>query len=112
MGDRCSDGEAESRAFLDDEKCNEVSLSAQFQTEVTPALAKKPNKVYAVYSLILLTSIYMVNQLDKFSLAVVAKPIAQELHYGNQECIVNKGYHTAENLTSDQLNEWKKLCNE
>ena len=112
MSDWCSNGDEEDRAFLDDEKCNEVSLSAQFQTEVTPALATKPNKIYAVYILILLTSIYTVNQLDKFSLAVVAKPIAQELNYGNQECTVNKGYHTAENLTSDQLSQWKKLCNE
>ena len=107
------DRREEKQAFLGDENCSEVSLSAQFQTEIAQVRTTKPNKIYAIYVLILLTCIYMVNQLDKFSLSVVAKPIAQELHYGNRECIVDKdvkGHYNA-NLTNDELSQWKKLCN-
>lgn len=109
---RHEDKREEKQAFLGDGSCSEVSLSAQFQTEIAQARTTKPNKTYAVYVLILLTLIYMVNQLDKFSLSVVAKPIAQELHYGNQECIVDKDVKARYigNLTNDELNQWKKLC--
>lgn len=111
-----NDRREEKQAFLDGEGCNEVSLSAQFQTEIAQTPATRPSKLYAIYILLLLTCTYMVNQLDKFSLAVVAKPIAEELHYGNQECVVNKDVKeqfTANNhLTNDQLNHWNKLCND
>lgn len=106
------DNREEKQAFLGDRSCSEVSLSAQFQTEIAQARTTKPNKIYAVYVLILLTCTYMVNQLDKFSLSVVAKPIAQELHYANQECIVDKDVkaHYITNLTNNELSQWKKLC--
>ena len=109
-----TDRREEKQAFLGDGNCSEVALSAQFQTEIAQARTTKPNKIYAVYVLLLLTCTYMVNQLDKFSLSVVAKPIAQELHYGNQECIVDKDVkaHYIANLTNDQLSQWKKLCDE
>ena len=110
MNDECE----ETQAFLKNGNCSEISLSTQFQTEVSQALTARPNKTYAIYVLILLTGTYMVNQLDKFSLSVVAKPIAQELHYGNRECIVNedvKQHFTANNhLTNDQVNRWNELC--
>lgn len=111
-GGSCSE---EKQVFLEDGSCNEVSLSAQFQTEVSQAVTAKPNKPYAIYVLMVLTIIYMVNQLDKFALSVVAKPIAQDLHYGNQECVVDKkvkDHFIANNhLTSDQISQWKMLCN-
>ena len=112
MIDRREEGREEKEAFLEDKSCSEVSLSAQFQTETAQTLITKPNKIYAVYILLLLTSTYMVNQLDKFSLSVLAKPIAQELHYGDQECIVNKDVKAHyNNLTNNQWSQWKRLCN-
>lgn len=105
----------ERQAFLDDGSCGEVSLSTQFQTENAHTVTTKANKSYSIYVLILLTITYMVNQLDKFSLAVVAKPIAQELHYGNKACAVNddvKEKFIAKNhLTNDQISQWSNLCN-
>jgi len=111
-----NDSREEKQAFLEDHgSCSEVSLSARFQTEIAQVLTPRPNKIYAVYILILLTLTYMVNQLDKFSFSVVAKPVAQELHYGNQECIVNedvkKHFITNNHLTNDQTNQWNTLCN-
>ena len=105
----------EKQAFLEDGSCGEVSLNAQFQTENAHSVSSKLNKSYSIYILILLTITYMVNQLDKFSLSVVAKPIAQELHYGNRACAVNedvKEHFIAKNhLTSDQITQWNNLCN-
>lgn len=108
-----NDRREEKQTLLEDDSWDEVSLSAQFQTEIAQAQNARPSKQYAIYILILLTCTYMVNQLDKFSLAVVAKPIAQELRYGNQRCVVNKDLKYANNyLTNDQMNQWNKLCNE
>lgn len=105
----------ENQAFLKNGSSSEVSLSAQFQAEVAQT-ETRPNRSYAVYVLLLLTITYMVNQLDKFSLAVVAKPVAQELHYGNHECAVDKevkeNFLVSNHLTDDQISQWNKLCNE
>ena len=105
----------EKQVFLDDESCGEVSLSTQFQAENAHTVTTKSNKSYSIYILILLTITYMVNQLDKFSLSVVAKPIAQELHYGNKACAVNNDvreqFIAKNHLTNDQISQWNNLCN-
>ncbi|XP_077986710.1 MFS-type efflux pump MSMEG_3705-like [Glandiceps talaboti] len=44
---------------------------------------------YAVYVLILLLIAYLLNQLDRYALAIVTQPMAQDIHYGDQSCLKN-----------------------
>jgi len=93
---------------------NDIALNAQFEKEDIYPPSARPNRIFAAYVLTLLFFTYAVNQLDKFSLSIVAKPVAQELHYGNRECMVNddaQGRFTAShNLSQAQLNRWNNLC--
>ena len=92
----------------------DIALTAQFEKEDIYAPGARPNRYFAAYVLTLLFFTYAINQLDKFSLSIVAKPVAQELHYGNQECMVNNdvlGRFTASyNLSQAQLSRWSNLC--
>ena len=44
---------------------------------------------YSLYVLALLTVTNLLNQLDRYMLAVVARPSAQEIHFGDQGCLLN-----------------------
>jgi len=89
-------------------------LSTQFENKDTYAPSVRPNRIYATYVLTLLFFTYAINQLDKFSLSIVAKPVAQELQYGNQECMVNdevqEKFTAKYHLSQNQLNRWSSLC--
>ncbi|PIK45432.1 hypothetical protein BSL78_17707 [Apostichopus japonicus] len=43
--------------------------------------------VYPLYVLLLLLVTYLLNQLDRYALAICAKPMAQEIHFGDQGCM-------------------------
>ena len=104
----------ERQACLVDGNFKDVALSAQFEKGGIYTSNTRPNRTYAAYVLTLLFFTYAVNQLDKFSLSIVAEPVAQELQYGNQECMVNddvQGRFTANySLSQHQLNRWSSLC--
>lgn len=93
---------------------DDIALSAKFEKEGIYASGARPNRYFAAYVLTLLFFTYAVNQLDKFSLSIVAKPVAQELRYGNQECMVNDDargrFTTSYNLSQAQLSRWSNLC--
>ena len=44
---------------------------------------------YSLYVLALLTLAYLLNKMDRYMLAVVARPSAQEIHFGDQGCMPN-----------------------
>ncbi|XP_043201897.1 MFS-type efflux pump MSMEG_3705-like [Amphibalanus amphitrite] len=44
---------------------------------------------YSLYVLALLLVVYLLNQLDRYMLAVVARPSAQDIHFGDQGCLLN-----------------------
>jgi len=46
-------------------------------------------RLYSIYVLCMLLLTYLVNQLDRFVLGVVTKPMAQELGYGDFACMKN-----------------------
>ncbi|CAG7718590.1 unnamed protein product [Allacma fusca] len=48
----------------------------------------KGSSSYSLYVLALLLFAYLLNQLDRYTLAIVAKPLAQELHYGDKACML------------------------
>lgn len=43
--------------------------------------------VYPLYVLLLLLVTYLLNQLDRYALAICAKPMAQEIHFGDKGCM-------------------------
>lgn len=45
--------------------------------------------MYSIYVLLILLLTYLLNQLDRYMLAIVTKPLAQEIHYGDQGCMTN-----------------------
>lgn len=59
--------------------------------------------LYQVYALLLFLVTYLLNQLDRYMLAITIRPITQELHFGDQGCMSNKGT----NLTDDELDKLK-----
>lgn len=42
---------------------------------------------YAVYVLFLLLGTYLLNQLDRYTLAVSSQPMAQDIHFGDKGCL-------------------------
>lgn len=49
---------------------------------------------YPMYALVLLLLAYLLNQLDRYMLAITTKPLAQEIHYGDLACMKNSSYHS------------------
>ena len=45
---------------------------------------------YSIYVLVLLLVSYLLNQLDRYMISVCTKPMAQDIHYGDMACMVNK----------------------
>lgn len=52
------------------------------------AFFQKQN-LYSGYVLSLFLITYLLNQLDRYMLAIVTKPLAQEIHYGDLGCMTN-----------------------
>ncbi|XP_050414954.1 protein spinster homolog 1 [Patella vulgata] len=52
----------------------------------------KEVKCYSVYVLLILLLTYLLNQLDRYMLAITVKPMAQEIHFGDLGCMVNETY--------------------
>ena len=46
-------------------------------------------KLYSIYVLSMLLLTYLVNQLDRFLLSIVTKPMSQDLDYGDWACMRN-----------------------
>lgn len=61
---------------------------------------RQHSRCYAVYVLVILLVAYLLNQLDRYLLSIVTMPMAQEIHYGDLQCLHNKsflGNHSAPN---------------
>lgn len=44
---------------------------------------------YSIYVLLLLVIAYLLNQLDRYTLGIVTKPMSRDLEYGDQACFRN-----------------------
>ena len=45
---------------------------------------------YATYVLLLMLLTYLLNQLDRYMLAITSLPLARDVHFGDKACAVNK----------------------
>ena len=53
-------------------------------------LAGLVNKPYALYVLLVLMIVYLLNQTDRFILGVCSEEISEDLEFGKLECLVNQ----------------------
>lgn len=56
--------------------------------------------LYSIYVLIILLIAYLLNQLDRYTLPIVTSQMAQDLHYGDQVCMVNSTAGTNSSFVS------------
>lgn len=61
-----------------------------------------------VWALLLFLLTYLLNQLDRFLFGITAKSMAQEVHFGDQACMINSTYFTDNDLKG--LNNTKIKC--
>ena len=61
---------------------------------------------YNIYRLLLLTLAHLMLQINRFILAIVARPVAQELRFGDKACLANRS-HAAEIINGTAADE---LC--
>ena len=47
---------------------------------------------YSLYVLVCLLFAYMLNQLDRYALAVTSKAMAQDIHFGDKGCVKNGSF--------------------
>lgn len=45
---------------------------------------------YSSYVLLLMLLTYLLNQLDRYMLAITAQPLASDVHFGDLACMINK----------------------
>ena len=55
---------------------------------------------YPLYVLFMLLAAYLLNQLDRYTLAIVAKPVAQHLKFGDQACMADSSNPFYSNYSS------------
>ena len=48
----------------------------------------KHASIYSLYVLLLLLAAYLLNQLNRFTLPVTTKAVAQDVHYGDMSCMI------------------------
>ena len=58
------------------------------------AVFRKAN-LRSLYVLIILLFTYLINQLDRYALPIVSKPMAQELHFGEKSCMLGPNVSTS-----------------
>ncbi|XP_064616663.1 MFS-type efflux pump MSMEG_3705-like [Liolophura sinensis] len=56
----------------------------------------KDVRPYSVFVLVLLLLAYLLNQLDRYMLAITVKPMAQDVHFGDHDCMVNTSFTDVE----------------
>ncbi|KAK2143591.1 hypothetical protein LSH36_829g00010 [Paralvinella palmiformis] len=63
--------------------------SSKMDARTIPNAAVTRPTIYKIYVLFMLLMAYLLNQLDRYMLSIVTKPMAQEIHYGDQSCLAN-----------------------
>lgn len=71
-------------------------------------LVKKASP-YSLYVLMLLLAAYLLNQLNRYTLPVTTKAVAQDVHYGSKSCMISEA---AEHNHWISQAEVEKLCSD
>jgi hypothetical protein len=66
-------------------------------------LLREANRyAYPIYVVFILLAAYLLNQLDRYTLSIVAKPLSQDLKFGDKSCLANS--------TDQHYDEFKDKC--
>lgn len=66
-------------------------------------------RAYQLYVLFLFLLTYLLNQLDRYMLAITIKPMSQELEFGDKGCLIMSNYTESDlgDVKCDALSEDK-----
>ena len=67
-------------------------------------LASRP---YALYVLLVLMIVYLLNQTDRFILGVCSEEISRDLQFGERECLVNQSAIGGNVSCDTNCHQWK-----
>ena len=68
--------------------------------------AHRGGAAYTIYCLFILMLCNLLLQIDRFILAIVAKPVAQTLQFGDKACMLNDKLY--DNLTTSQRSAFNR----
>jgi len=75
-----------------------------YKLKLLLGLASRP---YALYVLLILMIVYLLNQTDRFILGVCSEEISRQLEFGKRECLVNQSA-IGENISCNtNCHHWK-----
>lgn len=69
-------------------------------------LASRP---YALYVLLVLMIVYLLNQADRFILGVCSEEISRDLQFGERECLVNQSDIGKNVSCNTNCHQWKSF---
>lgn len=72
-------------------------------------LVKKASP-YSLYVLMLLLAAYLLNQLNRYTLPVTTKAVAQDVHYGSKSCMISEATEHNSWISQEELKELTSMC--
>lgn len=67
------------------------------------------NRPYALYVLLVLMTVYLLNQTDRFILGICSKEISSDLQFGEHKCFVNQ-HAIGENVSCNtNCHQWESF---
>lgn len=70
----------------------------------------KNASLYSLYVLMLLLAAYLLNQLNRYTLPVTTKAVAQDVHYGSQSCMISPAMESNGWVSKDELDHYTSIC--
>ncbi|WAR31342.1 SPNS1-like protein [Mya arenaria] len=67
---------------------------------VAPEMFWQKISIYQVYTLIIFLITYLLNQLDRYMLAITIKPMSQELKFGDMDCMLLSNYSSNDAISN------------
>lgn len=70
----------------------------------------KNASIYSLYVLLLLLAAYLLNQLNRFTLPVTTKAVAQDVHYGSMSCMIKGPVEKNRCIPEDVRHNLTNIC--
>lgn len=70
----------------------------------------KNASLYSIYVLLLLLAAYLLNQLNRYTLPVTTKAVAQVVHYGSRSCMINGATENNKWISEQEHKNLSNIC--
>lgn len=70
----------------------------------------KNASLYSLYVLLLLLAAYLLNQLNRYTLPVTTKAVAQVVHYGSQSCMISGATESNGWISPQERKNLSNIC--